>query len=132
MDTPKTNVWKTDVADKINNAPAEMPEPIFIENQNPQVAKLQTAIDLMNQARAHHKQGEFSECFDAMSKAEETAPWYWEIYLTRAKMVDKWFEGALADIDEAIRRQPGHEEYVKERSSIIRKAQLAGVVNSGN
>lgn len=226
------------LADKINNAPAEMPEPIFIENQNPQVAKLQSAIDLMNQARAHHKQGEFSECFDAMSKAEETAPWYWEIYLTRAKMVDdyvtrvkltredqaacyeaslsyyskanelhlksfniralpilldfarqsinvarfrentevlkqaitvledkdvvkvafegknaayflalratvkkdlgtmnkdiKWFEGALADIDEAIRRQPGHEEYVKERSSIIRKAQLAGVVNSGN
>lgn len=223
------------LADKIANVPEELPEPVFIVGENPQVKKLQTAINLMAQAREAHKQRQFEKCFTTMSEAEKIAPWYWEIYLVRAKMVDdyvkvvnltreeqaqcyeaslsyyakadelhlksfniralpilldyarqsinvarfrenkevlkkaievlddpkvvkvafegknaayflalratvkkdlgtmnrklSWFQGALADIDEAIKRQPGHAAYEKERNLIIEQAQKSGVVS---
>ena len=222
------------LAEKIEAAPETLPDPLFIEGQNPQVEKLQTAIKLMNDAREYHKQGDFAECFDAMSEAEKTAPWYWDVYFTRAKMVDEyinrvelsredqalcyeaslsylakanelhlkifniralpilldfarqsinvarfrenvevlkqaievledkevvkvafegknaayflalratvkrdlgtmkrdieWFKGAMADIEEAIRLQPGHKDYLQEKQRILLSAQQAGVI----
>ena len=40
----------------------------------------------------------------------------------------EWFKGAMADIEEAIRLQPGHKDYLQEKQRILLSAQQAGVI----
>lgn len=219
------------LAEKLENAPATLPQPIFIEGQNPQVEKLLTAKQLVAAAQEQRKNGQLNEALENLKQAETTAPWYWAVYYERAKLIDDFvkvtrltqedqaklynaslgyygkagelhlksfkihalpilldyarqsinssrfgnnkdalekavkilgdkevvkvamagnnaayflalratvkkdlgmIEGALADINEAIRLQPGHQSYETERASIVRKLELKSVAQAGN
>ncbi len=79
-------------ADKIANAPEQLPEPVFTKGQNPNALKMINSLQLLATVQQNIKDGDYKSAFDNLSKAEEETPWYWAVYNDRAKTVDRYIK----------------------------------------